>query len=187
MATSFAQSTVQPLILELLGRRNWFEPKRLTEIEETLQRAKPGVLPEVTLIRAGFISEQEVASVYGEELFLPTILNSLDAGILDKALASLLSEKLCADRLICPISLREDTLDVLYRSNREAKGIGEGSENLDDPAADLAVYGRLLDSPLGKMAQGLLGDAGMKNLANRAGRTPRAKPAKPGIDSRRKN
>ena len=45
--------------------------QRLDEIEETLQKAKAGTLPEVALIRAGYISEQEVASIYAEDLFLP--------------------------------------------------------------------------------------------------------------------
>jgi type IV pilus assembly protein PilB len=169
MVSTFSDAAVQPLILELLSRRNWFEPKRLTEIEETLQKAKPGTLAEVTLIRAGFISEQEVASIYGDELFLPTIQNNLDAGTLDKDLASILPEKLCTDRLICPLAIRDDVLDVafvspeelgvvdelqlmtglrinpiiaplsviesgldvLYRSTRDTKAIGEGTEDFD--------------------------------------------------------
>ncbi len=169
MVSTFSETAVQPLILELLARRNWFEPKRLTEIEETLQKAKPGTLAEVTLIRAGYISEQEVAAIYGDELFLPTIQNNLDAGTLDKELASILPEKLCVDRLICPLAIRDDVLDVifvspeemgvvdelqlmtglrinpiiaplsviesgldvLYRSTRDTKAIGEGTEDFD--------------------------------------------------------
>ena len=71
MNSVFDTTSVQPLILELLSRRNWFEPKQLEEIEELLEKAKPGTLPEVVLIRAGYISDQEVASLYAEDLFLP--------------------------------------------------------------------------------------------------------------------
>ena len=73
MNSVFDTTGVQPLILELLSRRNWFEPERLEEIEQTLQKAKPGTLSEVMLIRGGYISEQEIASVYAEDLFLPVV------------------------------------------------------------------------------------------------------------------
>ncbi len=125
MASSFAEAAVQPLIIELLSRRNWFEPKRLGEIEEVLQKSKPGSLAEVTLIRAGYISEQEVASVYGEDLFLPTIQSTLDAGALDKDLAGVLPEKLCTDRLICPMSVHDDVLDVAFVSPEELGVVDE--------------------------------------------------------------
>src|SRR5579883_44849 len=159
----------QPLILELLARRNWFRPKQLEEIAETLQRAGRGTLPEVALIRGGFIAEQEVAGLYAEDLFLPVIHNSVEAGGVDKEIGALLPEKLCTDRLICPLTVRDDVLDVafvspeemgvvdelqlmtglrinpiiaplsvvqdrleaLYRTDQHTKGIGEGSEGFD--------------------------------------------------------
>ena len=104
MANAFADTAARPLILDLLARRNWFDSGRLGEIEETLQKAKPGTLAEVTLIRAGYISEQEIAGIYGEDLFLPTIQSTLEAGALDKELGNLLPEKLCSDRLDLPDS-----------------------------------------------------------------------------------
>jgi type IV pilus assembly protein PilB len=167
MAELLTDTGVQPLILELLSRRNWFDPQRLEEIEQTLQKAKPGMLAEVTLIRAGFISEQEVAGIFAEELFLPVVNSSVEVCPVDKELGSLLPEKLCVDRLICPLALRETVLDVafvspeemgvvdelqlmtglrinpmiaalsvvesrldaLYRSTRDTKAIGEGTED----------------------------------------------------------
>ena len=95
MATTHRDTTTQPLILELLARRNWFKPKQLEEIEEMLQKAGPGTLPEVALIRAGHISEQEIATIYAEDLFLPVISQQLEAGAIDKELGGLLPEKLC--------------------------------------------------------------------------------------------
>ncbi len=169
MANPFADLAVQPLILELLSRRNWFDPQRLEQIEETLQKAKAGTLSEVALIRGGFISELEVAGVYAEDLFLPIIRSDVEAGAVDKELGSVLPEKLCVDRLICPIAVRdtvldvafvspeemgvvdelqlmtglrinpviaplsvvESRLDVLYKSTRDTKAIGEGNEEFD--------------------------------------------------------
>jgi type IV pilus assembly protein PilB len=174
MANAFADSTTRPLILDLLARRNWFDSGRLGEIEETLQKAKAGTLAEVTLIRAGYISEQEIAGIYSEDLFLPTIQSVFEAGSLDKALGNLLPEKLCSDRLICPLAVRDDVFDVafvspeamgvvdelqlmtgllinpiiaplsvveagldaLYRSNRDNKAIGEGTEDFDANEGD---------------------------------------------------
>ena len=53
MPELLSDTGVGPLILELLARRNWFDPQRLEEIEQTLQKAKAGTLSEVTLIKAG--------------------------------------------------------------------------------------------------------------------------------------
>jgi type IV pilus assembly protein PilB len=169
MSNLLADPAVSPLLLELLSRRNWYDPRRFEQIEETLAKAKAGTLPEVTLIRAGFISEGEVASVYGEDLFLPVIKNNIEAGAVDKEIGSLLPEKLCVDRLICPIAVRDNVLDVafvsaeelavvdelqlmtglrinpmiaplsvvesrldeLYRSTRDTKAIGEGTEDFN--------------------------------------------------------
>ncbi len=121
------------------------------------------------MIRGGFIAEQEVAGLYAEDLFLPVIHNSVEAGGVDKEIGALLPEKLCTDRLICPLTVRDDVLDVafvspeemgvvdelqlmtglrinpiiaplsvvqdrleaLYRTDQHTKGIGEGSEGFD--------------------------------------------------------
>ena len=40
MANSMQKPTTQPLILELLARRNWFKPKQLEEIEETAPQGR---------------------------------------------------------------------------------------------------------------------------------------------------
>ena len=84
MSNVFGDTDTQPLILELLSRRNWFKPKQLEEIEDLLHKSKANSLPEVALIRAGHISEQEIANLYAEDLFLPAIRNDLEAGVIDK-------------------------------------------------------------------------------------------------------
>jgi type IV pilus assembly protein PilB len=174
MGSDFEDKEIQPLILELLSRRNWFEPKKLDEIEETLSKTRASTLPEVTLIRGGFISEQEITRLYAEDLFLPTLQGNLEGGAVDKELGDRLPEKLCIDRLICPVALRNDLLDVafvspeemgvvdelqlltglrinpmiaplsaiesrldaLYRSTRDTKAIGEGTEDFEAPDAE---------------------------------------------------
>jgi type IV pilus assembly protein PilB len=122
MATQFQETASQPLILELLARRMWFKPDQFDEIEELLKKAGPNTLPEVTLIRAGHISEMEVARIYGEDLFLPVVASEMEAGEVDPDVGPLLPEKLCLERLICPLVVHEDVLDVLFVSP-EAMGV----------------------------------------------------------------
>ena len=71
MNSVFDNTGVQPLILELLARRNRFEPRQIEEFGELLEKSRPGTVPEAVLIRGGYISDQEVASLYAEDLFLP--------------------------------------------------------------------------------------------------------------------
>ena len=54
MSSVFDTTGVQPLILELLGRRNRFEPKQLEELGEQLGKAGPGTIPEAFLIKGGY-------------------------------------------------------------------------------------------------------------------------------------
>ena len=169
MNTAFADTETPPLILELLSRRNWFKPKQLGEIEELLQKSTANTLPEVALIQAGHITEQDIANIYAEDLFLPSIGKGWEAGAIDADVGSLLPQKLCTDRLICPLAVRDEVLDVafvspeemgvvdelqlltglrinpiiaplsvvqarldaLYRSDQNAKSIGEGTEEFD--------------------------------------------------------
>jgi type IV pilus assembly protein PilB len=125
MGNVYGEFDAQPLILELLTRRNWFKPKQLEEIEDLLHKAKPNILPEVTLIRAGHISEQEISSLYAEDLFLPSIKSDLDAGVFDKEVGSLLPQKLCTERLFCPMTVRDDVLDVAFVSPEEMGVVDE--------------------------------------------------------------
>ena len=45
MSSVFDTTGIQPLILELLGRRIRFEPKQLEEFGEQLEKAGPGTCP----------------------------------------------------------------------------------------------------------------------------------------------
>jgi type IV pilus assembly protein PilB len=125
MGIAFQDTDTQPLIMELLSRRNWFKPKQLEEIENLLRKCKANTLPEVALIRAGHISEQEIASIYAEDLFLPAIGDNLEAGEIDPKIGSLLPQKLCMDRWICPLTIRDEVLDVAFVSAEEMGVVDE--------------------------------------------------------------
>jgi type IV pilus assembly protein PilB len=116
MTSTRQANAAQPLILELLARRMWFKPEQLEGIEEMLQKAGTGILPEVSLVRAGHISELEIARIYAEDLFLPVISSNVEAGAIDHEVGALLPDKLCTERLICPLAVHEDVLDVLFAS-----------------------------------------------------------------------
>ena len=106
-------------------RRNWLEPKQIDEIEEQLQRAGSAASPEVVLIKGGYITDREIASLYSEELFLDLVPSDLESGEVDKELAGLLPEKLCNDKLICPMNIRDDVLDVAFVSPEELGVVDE--------------------------------------------------------------
>ncbi len=125
MVSSYDDIATRPLILELLSRRNWFPPKQVEKIEEAIGKAGSGTLPEATLIRGGFISEQEVTRIYGEDLFLPVISSNVEAGAIDKEVGALLPEKLCLDRLVCAHRVRDDVMDVLFVSPEEMGVVDE--------------------------------------------------------------
>src|SRR5271157_3716541 len=116
MNSVFDTTGVQPLILEILARHNRFQPKQLEEIGELLGKANPGAILEAVLIKGGYLSDQEVANLYAEDLFLPLAARQDASSEIDKELASLLPEKLCTDKLICPMALRDEVLDVAFVS-----------------------------------------------------------------------
>src|SRR5271157_6274738 len=124
MATVFELADVRSLILDILSRRNWFDSKQFDEIEEQFERAGPGTSPEIFLVKGGYISDQEIANLYAEELFLPLVPNILD-GPTDNELAILLPEKLCVDKLICPMAVRDEVLDVAFVSPEEMGVVDE--------------------------------------------------------------
>ena len=114
MATVFDVTGVRALILDILARRNYFQPKLLDELEELIGKAGADASPELVLIEGGYITDQEIASLYAEDLFLPLIPNHFVTGVVDKELATLLPEKLCNDKLLCPLVSRDDVLDVAF-------------------------------------------------------------------------
>jgi type IV pilus assembly protein PilB len=122
MRSGLEYNDTQPLILELLTKRNRFDSKQLFKIEEALRGAGAGTLPEAALIRGGFISDLEVANIFAEDMFLTAIDGNVEADRVDKELAELLPEKLCVDGLFCPIAVHDEVLDIGFVSP-EAMGV----------------------------------------------------------------
>jgi type IV pilus assembly protein PilB len=81
-----------------------------------IEKAGPTSPPEVTLVKAAHLEDQEIAKIYVEDLFLPLAPQCNDPSEIDRDLASFLPEKLCIDKFICPLALRDDTLDVVFVS-----------------------------------------------------------------------
>ena len=125
MADLMGGINTTPLILEMLERRNWFDRKKLDEIQALLRNLPANVLSELALIRSGHISDQEIASLYAEDLALPLVSNTFDAGGVDMELANLLPEKLCFDKLICPLRVNGDRLDLAMVSPDQMGFINE--------------------------------------------------------------
>ncbi|MDR3618307.1 MAG: GspE/PulE family protein [Paludisphaera borealis] len=116
MHAPFELNVSQPLILELLARRGRFDSKQIEELEELLVKASPGSLPEAVLIRAGRVSDAEVARIYADDLLIPLAPPVDDRSEAVKRLAGLLPENLCTSKLICPTAIRDDVLDVAFVS-----------------------------------------------------------------------
>ncbi len=116
MNTVFDTTGVQPLILELLARRLRFEPKQIEDFADQIEKSGPGTVAEVWLIKNSYLDDQEIATLYAEDLYLPLVHPLAEGAEIDKDLASLLPEKLCMDKLICPIGVRNDVLDVAFVS-----------------------------------------------------------------------
>jgi type IV pilus assembly protein PilB len=114
MATVFDFTGVRALILDILARRKYFEPRLLDELEELIGKAGADASPELVLIKGGYITDTEIAALYAEDLFLPLMPNHFATGEVDKELAALLPEKLCNDKLLCPLVVRDDVLDVAF-------------------------------------------------------------------------
>jgi type IV pilus assembly protein PilB len=125
MATLFELNETRPLILDLLARRNWLEPRQLEELEGLIGKAGPGSSPEEALVRGGYISDREIAGLYAEDLFLPLISDRLENAEVDKELAGLLPEKLCTEKLVCPVAFRDEVLDVAFASPEQMGVVDE--------------------------------------------------------------
>src|SRR3954454_19312553 len=125
MATVFELTAARPLILDLLARRNWLEPRQLDELEGLIGKDGPSVSPEDTLVRGVYISDREIAGLYAEELFLPLLPDPIEGREVDKELASLLPEKLCTEKLICPVAFRDEVLDVAFASPEQMGVVDE--------------------------------------------------------------
>ena len=96
----------QPLIVELLVKRNLLDSKKLETLREAQSKETSPV--EQLLVQKNLVSDREVAQAYAEHLSVPFYEPPETGPVLDKELSRLLPEKMCRDQLIVPIAARFD-------------------------------------------------------------------------------
>jgi type IV pilus assembly protein PilB len=117
MSGPLAMTGAEPLVLETLIRRGRIEASVVDEAR--LAITKTNGSHERALIRAGLIEDRTIAEAYADD-FLLTSLDRADEEVpVDRELTDLIPEKLCFDRLIVPLRVVDDTLDVAFVSPQE--------------------------------------------------------------------
>jgi type IV pilus assembly protein PilB len=104
----------EPMLLDVLHRKGLLDAKALASAREALAKEKGS--PERILVDGGFATDHEIARAYADELFLPLCGDGSEEAAVDQDLAKLLPEKLCRDKLIAPLALRDGALDVAFVS-----------------------------------------------------------------------
>ena len=117
MSRALAMAGAEPLVLETLIRRGKIEASALEEARQAIVKANGS--PERALIRAGLVDDRTIAEAYADEFLLAPLDRDLEEAPVDRELVDLLPEKLCFDRLIVPLGVRDDTLDVGFVSPEE--------------------------------------------------------------------
>ena len=112
--STLATTEAEPLLLELLVRRGKLDAASLAEARLAISKTSGSV--ERALIRAGLIEDRAIAEVYAEELLVARLDQEAEDAPVDRELVEILPEKLCLDRLIVPLKVEGDTLDVAFCS-----------------------------------------------------------------------
>ena len=102
------------LVLEALIRRGRIGRATLDEARQVI--AKTNGSHERALIGSGLVDDRAIADAYADEFLLARLDRDSEEVPVDRELADLLPEKFCFDRLIVPLAIRDDTLDVAYVS-----------------------------------------------------------------------
>ena len=102
------------LLLEALVRRGKIGRASLDEARQAIARTNGS--HERALIGSGLVDDRTIADAYADEFLLARLGQEAEEAPIDRELADLLPEKFCFDRLIVPIAVRDDTLDVAYVS-----------------------------------------------------------------------
>jgi type IV pilus assembly protein PilB len=113
----------EPLIIETLVRRGKLDPQVLDEARQAISKTSGS--HERALIRAGLVEDRVIANAYADEFLLEQLERSLEDTPVDRELIDLIPEKLCFDRLIVPLAIVDDALDVAYASPDELNLIDE--------------------------------------------------------------
>ncbi len=112
----------QPLIVELLLKRELLDAKKLDVLREA--QSKDGSAPEHILVQKNLATDRDIALAYAEHLTVPFYEPPAGGPAIDRGLSRLLPEKLCRDQLIVPIA-QGAMLDVAFVSPHEMLIIDE--------------------------------------------------------------
>ena len=109
----------------LFERFGFLLPSSLLQNRMMLAYRQRAVLSvEIVLIRNGLATEQQVAESYSQYLVIPPFIRP-DGVEIDTSLGSLLPEKLCRERLLAPVAVRDEILDVAFFSAADLLMIDE--------------------------------------------------------------
>ena len=117
MSGTLTMAGGEPLVIETLLRRKKIESKDLNEARQAISRTNGS--HERALVRAGLVEDRVIAEAYVEEFLLTPLEQADEESPVDLDLVDLLPEKLCYDRLIAPLRVVEDMLDVAFVSPEE--------------------------------------------------------------------
>src|SRR5512135_2224992 len=117
MNRTLESTGAQPLIIQILRKEGILDAAKLEIVREA--QVKDDLLPERALVRAGLVTDREIARAYSEHLALPLYEPGPEAVALDRDLGQLLPEKLCRDQLIAPVAARGAVLDVAFVTPNE--------------------------------------------------------------------
>jgi type IV pilus assembly protein PilB len=124
MNTVANQSTdAQPLIVSLLLAQEMLSDNQLEQLYASMVRDRCSV--QETLIGLGFVTEQQIAQMYADHLFLP-LYDPHRNGLPDnKELSKYIPERMCRDLLIAPLRVERGCLDVVFATPNELMVIDE--------------------------------------------------------------
>src|SRR5512135_1622973 len=117
MHSTLEMPDAQPLIIQILRERGILDAKKQEVFRE--MQGRDELLPERALVRAGLVTDHEIAQAYCEQLAIPLYEPDTEAISLDRDLSQLLPEKLCRDRLIVPVAVHGSTIDVAFVTPNE--------------------------------------------------------------------
>ena len=108
------------LLIELLLQRGIVSTEGLREV-----RVRGQEVTERVLIGSGLVSDLDIARAYADYLAVPLYDPGAELPSPDPELSRLLTEKLCRDQTIAPVSVRDDQLELAFVSPREMLVIDE--------------------------------------------------------------
>jgi len=112
MTATAELSTSLPLLVRLLLEKEILSPAQVETINEA--RLKEHGSLESLLIRKRLVVDQHIAEVYADYLMLPLYDTVPDE--IDPQLISMLPDNLCRERMLAPVALHDDILEVAFTS-----------------------------------------------------------------------